>query len=74
LVDGAYSGPKERAAVANSQTVEVHAREASDIEHFDVLIVGAGISGIGGGYHLQQQCPGTRFTILEAEESFGGTW
>jgi len=43
-------------------------------EHFDVLIVGAGISGIGGAYHLTQQCPGTSFVVLEAHESFGGTW
>jgi cation diffusion facilitator CzcD-associated flavoprotein CzcO len=43
-------------------------------EHFDVLIVGAGISGVGAAYHLTQQCPDTRFVVLEAEESFGGTW
>lgn len=43
-------------------------------EHFDVLIVGAGISGIGGAYHLTQQSPGTSFVVLEAFESFGGTW
>ncbi len=43
-------------------------------EHFDVLIVGAGISGIGGAYHLNQQCPGTSYVILETQESFGGTW
>ena len=43
-------------------------------EHFDVLIVGAGISGVGGAYHLTTQCPGTRFVVLEAQESFGGTW
>jgi cation diffusion facilitator CzcD-associated flavoprotein CzcO len=43
-------------------------------EHFDVLIVGAGISGIGGAYHLAKQCPGTTFVVLEAQESFGGTW
>lgn len=42
--------------------------------HFDVLIVGAGISGVAGAYYLRQHCPETRFTILEAEESFGGTW
>jgi cation diffusion facilitator CzcD-associated flavoprotein CzcO len=41
---------------------------------FDVLIVGAGISGIGAAYHLRQQCPGTSFTVLEAQASFGGTW
>jgi cation diffusion facilitator CzcD-associated flavoprotein CzcO len=43
-------------------------------ENFDVLIVGAGISGIGGAYHLAKQCPGTRFVVLESQESFGGTW
>ena len=43
-------------------------------EHFDVLIVGAGISGIGGAYHLTKQCPGTSFVVLETQESFGGTW
>jgi len=43
-------------------------------EHFDVLIVGAGISGIGGAYHLTRQCPGTSLVILESQESFGGTW
>jgi len=44
------------------------------VEHFDVLIVGAGISGIGGAYHLTDQRPGTRFVVLEAQDSFGGTW
>jgi cation diffusion facilitator CzcD-associated flavoprotein CzcO len=43
-------------------------------QHFDVLIVGAGISGIGSAYHLQTQCPGTTFVALESQESFGGTW
>ncbi|MBI1239506.1 MAG: NAD(P)-binding protein [Alphaproteobacteria bacterium] len=43
-------------------------------EHFDVLIVGAGISGVGGAYHLQQQCPDRSYVVLETQESFGGTW
>ena len=43
-------------------------------EHFDVLIVGAGISGVGAAYHLTRQCPDTRFVVLESKESFGGTW
>ena len=43
-------------------------------EHFDVLIVGAGISGVGGAYHLKEQCPGTSFVVLDALEDFGGTW
>ncbi|TDU26793.1 cation diffusion facilitator CzcD-associated flavoprotein CzcO [Panacagrimonas perspica] len=43
-------------------------------EHVDVLIVGAGISGIGAAYHLQTQCPTKRYAILEGRESMGGTW
>src|ERR1700722_17449483 len=43
-------------------------------EHFDVVIVGAGISGVGVAYHLTKQCPGTSFIVREAKESFGGTW
>jgi cation diffusion facilitator CzcD-associated flavoprotein CzcO len=43
-------------------------------EHFDVLIVGAGISGVGAAYHLKEQCPGKSFVVLEGLESFGGTW
>jgi monooxygenase len=44
------------------------------LEHFDVLIVGAGISGIGAGYHLQANCPGKTYAILEGRERMGGTW
>ena len=43
-------------------------------EHYDVLVVGAGISGVCAAYYLRQRCPDLRFVILEAEESFGGTW
>jgi cation diffusion facilitator CzcD-associated flavoprotein CzcO len=43
-------------------------------EHCDVLIVGAGLSGIGAAYHLQQKCPKREFAILEARGSIGGTW
>jgi cation diffusion facilitator CzcD-associated flavoprotein CzcO len=43
-------------------------------EHFDVLIAGAGISGVGAAYHLTTQCPGTSFVALEAQKTFGGTW
>ena len=43
-------------------------------EHFDVLIVGAGISGIGSAYHLQNQCPDKSYVVLEGLESYGGTW
>jgi cation diffusion facilitator CzcD-associated flavoprotein CzcO len=44
------------------------------IEHVDVLIVGAGISGVGSAYHLLDQAPDKSFAVLEAYETFGGTW
>src|SRR6185437_1229357 len=62
----------------NKMNVEASRRTfasaAQSTEHFDVLIVGAGISGIGSAYHLQTKLPGTSFVILETQESFGGTW
>ncbi|WP_109357057.1 NAD(P)/FAD-dependent oxidoreductase [Sphingorhabdus sp. EL138] len=42
--------------------------------HIDVLIVGAGISGIGAAWHMQDQCPDKSYLILEKMDSFGGTW
>ncbi|MCR6475912.1 NAD(P)/FAD-dependent oxidoreductase [Variovorax sp. ZS18.2.2] len=43
-------------------------------KHFDVLIVGAGLSGIGAAWHLQANCPGRSYAILEGRERSGGTW
>src|SRR5271169_5991365 len=43
-------------------------------ELFDVLIVGAGLSGIGAAVHLQTRCPGKRYVILEGRAAMGGTW
>lgn len=43
-------------------------------EHLDVLVVGAGLSGIGAGYRLQTECPAKSYAILEARDSIGGTW
>lgn len=43
-------------------------------EHFDVLIVGAGLSGIGAAYHLQKKCPNKNYAILERRQAIGGTW
>src|SRR5690348_17330919 len=43
-------------------------------EHIDVLIVGAGLSGIGAAYHLQAECPAKSYAILEARDGLGGTW
>ena len=42
--------------------------------HKDVIVVGAGISGIAAGYNLQKSCPNKSFAILEGRESLGGTW
>jgi len=44
------------------------------IEHFDVVVVGAGISGIGAGYHLKTQAPDRSYVILEGRDRLGGTW
>src|SRR5215218_1304824 len=43
-------------------------------EHVDVLIVGAGLSGIGAAHHLQANCPGKSYAILESRDAIGGTW
>jgi monooxygenase len=45
-----------------------------DTDILDVLIVGAGLSGIGAARRLQRCCPGKRYAIVEARESIGGTW
>src|ERR1700748_1635638 len=50
------------------------ASTATHVEHVDVLIVGAGISGIGAAYSLQKEHPGRSYAILEARDASGGTW
>ena len=47
---------------------------AIETEHVDVLIVGAGLSGIGAAYHLQQKCPSKSYRIFEGRSAMGGTW
>ena len=44
------------------------------MEHVDVIIVGAGLSGVGGACHLKRECPTKSFVILEGREGMGGTW
>ena len=58
---------------ASHLRVAVSAR-AERPQHVDVLIVGAGLSGIGTAVHLQRHCPEQRYAILEARPAMGGTW
>ena len=45
-----------------------------EVTHYDVVIVGAGLSGIGAAHHLKSRCPDRTFLILEARDAIGGTW
>jgi cation diffusion facilitator CzcD-associated flavoprotein CzcO len=45
-----------------------------EAEHYDAIIIGAGISGISAAYHLQKHCPEKRYKIIERREQLGGTW
>ncbi len=60
--------------MSESATTHHAPNGASAPEHLDVLIVGAGLSGIGAAHHLQRRSPGKSFAILEARERTGGTW
>ncbi|MEA3047537.1 MAG: monooxygenase [Sphingomonadales bacterium] len=61
--------------MAESETTKLLPGDApAAAAHIDVLIVGAGISGIDAAYHLQKRCPGKSYLILEGRERVGGTW
>ena len=57
-----------------SATAVAQPRSVAAATHVDVLIVGAGISGIGSAWHMHDQCPGKTYAVLEAKDTFGGTW
>ncbi len=59
---------------ASAQSAPLSPQAAQRLEHFDVLIVGAGLSGIDAAYHLQTKCPSKTFIILEGRNAIGGTW
>ena len=44
-----------------------------EVEHLDVLVVGAGLSGIAAAHHLKEKCPWATWAILEARDAVGGT-
>jgi monooxygenase len=54
--------------------LELSVEKPAGSEHFDVLIVGAGLSGIGAAWHLQKNCPTKSYAIVEARAASGGTW
>ena len=66
--------PEARRSVRAAAQFLLTAQPFSQPEETDVLIVGAGLSGIGAAVHLQRDCPGRSFALLEAREAIGGTW
>jgi cation diffusion facilitator CzcD-associated flavoprotein CzcO len=64
MADMAFPAPAAPAVTATTEGAE----------HLDVVIVGAGLSGIGSAYHLQSKCPKKTYAILEARQAMGGTW
>ena len=60
--------------MSEAPTIDRPEATVVEAEHIDVLIVGAGISGVSAGYHLQHSMPGTSFLMLDAQKSYGGTW
>jgi monooxygenase len=76
MVPGDGDGRYRRAEKIRRRRIDIHTTRLGSVarEHVDVLIVGAGLSGIGAACHLQRRLPGKSFAILEARESIGGTW
>ena len=66
--------PEARRSVRAAAHFLHTARPSTEPEEIDVLIIGAGLSGIGAAVHLQRDCPGKTFALLEAREAIGGTW
>lgn len=60
--------------VTTPATTPASSPEPAAVEHLDVLIVGAGLSGIGAAHHLQTDCPWASYAVFEARDAIGGTW
>ena len=57
-----------------NSTVDIPPVQEMDAEAFDVIIIGAGLSGIGTAVRLQRDCPDRDFILLERRDAIGGTW
>jgi len=66
--------PEARRSIAAAAHFLREAQRRTQPQTLDVVIVGAGLSGIGAAVHLQRECRGKTFTLLEARASLGGTW
>jgi cation diffusion facilitator CzcD-associated flavoprotein CzcO/acetyl esterase/lipase len=73
-IGGAAAFLRHAAAVAAAATAPDAAADAAATEMLDVVIVGAGLSGIGAAVHLQRRFPGRPYAVLEARDAIGGTW
>ncbi len=66
--------PEARRSIAAAARFLREAQRRTQPETLDVVIIGAGLSGIGAAVHLQHKCPGKSFTLLESRAQMGGTW
>ncbi len=69
-----YRLPEARRSIAAAGLFLREAAHSAQPELLDVVIIGAGLSGVGAAAHLQRECPGKNFTLLEARATLGGTW
>ncbi len=66
--------PEARRSIAAAARFLREAQRRTELEMLDVVIIGAGLSGVGAAVHLQRACPAKSFTLLEARAAMGGTW
>ncbi|MCB1256140.1 MAG: NAD(P)/FAD-dependent oxidoreductase [Microthrixaceae bacterium] len=65
---------KATTGAAKSAAPKASVDKSQSAEEFDVLIIGAGLSGVGAAHHLQTSCPWATYAVLESRDSMGGTW
>ena len=66
--------PREAGRARDRQLIGYRAPMTATLEHVDVIVVGAGLSGIGAAHRLNTECPGRSVAVLEARDVMGGTW